>query len=148
MHRRDLLLALSALALASAARAEEHAATAGQNVDLAPIAIPIVSGGRVVNYVFLNIRINLTPAANIGNMRAHEPYFRDALIRAAHRTPFSRSDDFNSVDQPRLKAFLLQQVAAFAGPRAVQSIVIVSETPRRRLPSPRPPSAPLRPPLG
>ena len=148
MRRRDLFLALPFLALASAAGAEEHAATAGQNVDLAPVAIPIVADGRVVNYVFLNIRINLTPTANITALRAHEPYFRDALIRAAHRTPFSRTDDFNTVDQPRLKAFLLQQIVAFGGPRAVQSIVVVTETPRRRLPSPRPASAAPRPPVG
>lgn len=148
MRRRHFLLALPLLALATTAGAEEHAATAGQNVDLAPVAIPIVAGGRVVNYVFLNIRINLTPLANIGALRSHEPYFRDALIRAAHRTPFSRADDYNTVDQPRLKAFLMQQIVAFSGPRAVQSIVVVSETPRRRLPPPRPAAAPARPPLG
>ena len=142
MRRRYLLAVLPFAVLATAAAASEPHTTAGQNVDLSPMALPIVVDGRLVNYVFVNIRINLTATADIIALRAHEPYFRDILIRAGHRTPFTRADDYTRIDQARLKAVLMQAVVAFAGPRAVTSIVVVSETPRRRDGLPRPPSAP------
>ncbi|HUO12227.1 MAG TPA: hypothetical protein VMU37_05665, partial [Caulobacteraceae bacterium] len=106
MRRRALLAALP-LALA-ASRAFAEAKEAGQFVDLAPVAMPIVVDGRLVNYVFVYIRINLTPAAPLEAMRDKEPYFRDALVKIGHRTPFTRPDDYTKLDETRLKASLYQ----------------------------------------
>ncbi len=44
-----------------------------------------------MNYVFVIVRINLTTTANAAQLREKEPFFRDALVRAGHRTPFSQS---------------------------------------------------------
>ena len=147
MRRRDLVLALSAAGMASStlgsnARASgPPAPTAGQNLDMTTMALPIAVNGRLLNYIFVAIRINLTASADIIRLRAREPYFRDTLIRAAHRTPFTVATDYNRIDQVRLKAAVLQTVAAFGGPRAVSSVVVMSESPRHRVPIPRPPAA-------
>lgn len=110
----------------------------GQYVDLQPVGLPIVSERRLVNYVFVNIRINLTTAANAARLREKEPFFRDALVRAGHRTPFTNPADLSSVDVPRMTASLLRDVSAIAGPGQIRSIVVTSQAPRRRL---RPPKA-------
>ena len=139
MHRRDLIAALPLALAAGSALAQEK--EAGQFVDLAPVAMPIVVGGRLVNYVFVYIRINLTPAANLAALRDKEPYFRDALVKLGHRTPFTRPDDYTKLDEARLKAALFQASVAIAGPGAIASIQILPGGgpmhPRTALPKPQ-----------
>ena len=92
MNRRILIATLvlvSTMARSSLSAEEEkkeRKVDAGQYVELQPVGLPIVSGGRLVNYVFVYMRINLTSAANASRLREKEPFFRDAMVRAAHRT--------------------------------------------------------------
>jgi hypothetical protein len=126
MHRRALLASLPLVLIASAAFAEgdTHGA-AGQYVDLAPVALPIVAAGKVVNYVFVDVRIHLTPAADLAKWRDREPYFRDALVRLAHHSPFTVPTDYTKLDEARLKAELFQAAGAITGPGQVASIEIM-----------------------
>ncbi len=144
MCTRRTVLALGAVLLATPALAGEKPSEAGQYVDLSPVALPIVVDGRLINYVFVYIRINLTTGANSPRLREKEPYFRDALVRLAHRTPFTRYDDYTRIDQGKLKAALFAAAAAIAGPGTVKSIEIVSETPRVRTGLPKPKIAAIR----
>ncbi len=93
----------------------------------------------LVNYVFVTIRIQLTSQANAGKWRAREPYFRDALVRAGHRTPFTRADSYTSLDTVKLKAAMLREARAIAGAKDIAEITIVSQAPKRTagLPKPR-----------
>lgn len=110
----------------------------GQYVDLQPVGLPIVVDGRLVNYVFVNVRLNLAANANTTKWREKEPFFRDALVRAAHRTPFTRPDDYQKVDAARLAAVLMREAGAIAGEGVVRSAVVTSETSRYRVSTPRP----------
>jgi hypothetical protein len=124
MLRRALIASLPLLLAAGAAAADEtHAA--GQYVDLAPVALPVVAGRKLVNYVFVYLRINLTPGANLAQWRDREPYFRDALVKIAHRTPFGLPSDYSKLDEPRLKAALFQAASEITGPGQVASIEIL-----------------------
>jgi len=141
MHRRRLFAvpaaALAAvLAFAPAAPAAEKKTEVGQYVDLQPVGLPIVADGRLVNYVFVYVRLNLTSSANAAKLREREPYFRDALVRAAHRTPFTLVGDYGKVDVPRLTAALYREASAIAGPGMISSVVVTSQAPRRRVASP------------
>ena len=89
---------------------------AGQYVELQPVGLPIVAGGRLVNYVFVYVRINLTSSANASRLREKEPFFRDAMVRAAHRTPFTLASDLGKIDQARLIAAVTRDAIAIAGP--------------------------------
>jgi hypothetical protein len=141
MLRRTLIAALPALLAAETARAAEakKSQDVGQYVDLSPVAIPIVADGRLVNYVFVSVRILLTSSANAGKWRSREPFFRDALVRAAHRTPFTSSESYVVVDAERLKATMKREAIAIAGPKEVASVAILSQAPKRStgLPTPR-----------
>lgn len=145
MLRRAFLLAAPFALLAAGAHASEKKdkkaeKPGGQYVDLSPVALPIVAGGQVVNYVFVYVRVNLSPSADLMKLRSKEPFFRDALVRAGHRTPFTDPKDYFHVDETRLKATLLRDAVAIAG-RDVVSISIESQTPKRRTGVPKPPAA-------
>ena len=145
MSRRALILALPLVLLATSVQASgkpkegEGKAPGGQYVDLSPVALPIVVSGKVVNYVFVSVRIQLAALADTAKIRTREPYFRDALVRAGHRVPFTRADDYAQVDEMRLKASMLRDAIAIAGARDVKGVTILLQSPLKRsgLPSPR-----------
>ena len=141
---RKVLLVAAAFALtAPAALASEPpkaAVTTTPYVDITTIALPIVSEGRLLNYVFVQVRLNLTPTADSQKLREKEPYFRDALVRVAHRTPFTSKTDYMHVDEPALKAAIAREVVPLLGARNVASVQILSQQPKQRVGLPRPPA--------
>lgn len=145
MRRLALALALTVTSLAAAPlhAAEEAKKTGGQYVDLAPVALPVVLDGRVINYVFVSVRVNLRPSADAQKLQSKEPYFRDALVRAAHRAPFTRYDDYTQLDDAKLKASLYSDATAIAGPGQIASISIMQQQAKQHggLPKPRAPHA-------
>jgi len=140
MIRRALIAAAVTLAAGAAHASEpkkEGKGDVGQYVDLQPVGLPIVTRGQLVNYVFVYVRINLTNGANAARLREKEPFFRDALVRAGHRTPFTKPEDLGVVDAARLTAALGREAAAIAGPGQIRSVVVTSQAPRRRVRLPR-----------
>ena len=143
MLRRALLAAPLALVAAPAFAAggggekKEGKGDVGQYVDLQPVGLPIVAKGQLVNYVFVYIRLNLTNSANAAKLREREPYFRDALVRAAHRTPFTLMTDYSKIDETRLTAALFREVSAITGPGQIRSVAVTSQQPRRRMGRPQ-----------
>src|SRR5471032_1212179 len=86
---------------------------------MSPVALPIVVDGRLVNFVFVTMRLGLLPTGDIPRLRAKEPYYRDALVRAAYRTPFVRDDNYAAIDEEKMKAALLRGAAASAALRSL-----------------------------
>jgi hypothetical protein len=141
MRFRVLALALAAALASPALAAAPPPPTPTVLMD--PVAMPIVVDGKLVNYVFVTIRLRLSPNADPIKLRAMEPYFRDALVRAGHRTPFVRPDNYTTLDDVRLKAALLREAAAIAGPGMVASAQIIREQPKHVDGLPKP-AAPVR----
>jgi hypothetical protein len=137
---RRTLIALTVLAAATTAQAAppegKGPAGVGQYVDLQPVGLPIVVKGQLVNYVFVYIRLNLTAGADASALRDKEPYFRDALVRIAHRTPFTDPADYNRIDEARLTAAMMREAQAIAGASAIRSAVLTSQTPQHRIAAP------------
>ena len=139
MLRRTLIaaaVAVSALA-GSAHAAGSGPAQVGQYVDIQPVGLPIIVKGQLVNYVFVYVRLNLSAGADVSRQRNQEPYFRDALVRMAHRTPFTRPDDYNRIDEARLTAAMMREATAIAGPGTIRSVVVSSQAPQHRIATPR-----------
>jgi hypothetical protein len=139
MLRRAVLtlpLLLAPLTLHAAEAEKEKKGDVGQYVDLQPVGMPIVAKGELVNYVFVYVRLNLTNRADASKLRQQEPYFRDALVRAGHRTPFTLANDYSKIDVPRLTATLQREAVAIAGPGQIRSVVVTSQSPRRRVSQP------------
>lgn len=146
MLHRVMIAAVAALALswggvASAsgppAEKEDKSKEIGQYVDLQPIGLPIVVDRKIVNYIFVYVRINLTSAANTSKLREKEPYFRDALVRSGHRTPFTDPKDYNRIDIQKLTDTMKAEAIAITGPGQVKSVTVTSWSPRSKVPTPR-----------
>jgi len=144
MHRRALIaFAVAVCATTQASASEEKKdkkegkGDVGQYVDLQPVGLPIVLNGRLINYVFVYVRINLTSAANASKLREKEPFFRDALVRAGHRTPFTLPTDISKIDTVKLTTALARDAAVIAGPGQIRSVVVTSQAPRRRMSLPQ-----------
>ena len=143
MIRRRLMIAalpwlLLAARPAAAGEDDAHKPQVGQYVDLLPVGVPVVVDGQLVNYVFVNVRLNLAPGADTSRWRAKEPYFRDALVRASHETPFTLPGDLNQIDTARLTAALMRDASAITGRGVIRSVVVTHQAASRRA---RPPHA-------
>jgi hypothetical protein len=127
-----------AAVLASASRAAEPAKPDNdQSVLLSPIAVPVVVNGRIANYVFVTVKVLLTPNADAYALNDKEPYFRDALVRAAHRRPFfTLPNDYDHIDQGKLDAALFRDAQAIVGPGKILRVQVIDQTPQHNLPAP------------
>src|SRR3984885_5599992 len=86
-----------------------------QFVDVGPVALPVIQQGKLRNYVFVTVRLHLSPQADSETWRDKEPYFRDALVRAGHRTPFVIPGDWMKLDQAALKRSMSAEAIRIAG---------------------------------
>jgi len=138
--RSPVLILAAVLALASAqpVLAEGDAKVdADQSVKISPVALPVVVDGHLANYVFVTVKVLLNPGVNALALSDKEPYFRDALVRAAHRTPFMIKGDYNHIDEARLKTALYPEAVRIAGPGAVRGIEVLSQQAQHRVASQR-----------
>jgi hypothetical protein len=140
MSKRLLILAAPLLLLAGGAHAGEDKTPkeVGQYVDLQPVAMPIVVDRQLVNYVFVYVRVNLKSGVDVTKIRDREPFFRDALVRDAHRTPFIVPGDWRRIDEAKLIAAMTRDAAAITGPGIVASVVVTSQSPQKNVMPPRP----------
>lgn len=129
--RRFLLTAFAGLTLAAMpALAEEKKDQPDPSVKLASVGIPVFHGHTVSNYLFLSIRINLTDKANVAKFRDMEPYFRDVLVKASAKTSFAQASRDDLLDEPRFKAAMMVEFSKITGPGMIQSIEILSQSPK------------------
>ncbi len=142
MRRRDLL-SLGTLALAgSAATAAAASTSSGSDapasgagtirMNIGGVGLPIVADGRIRNYIFVTVALTLGSGKTPEQMRAKEPYFRDALTRAGHRTPFVLANDWTQIDTAAVCAAMMRVAPAISGPGSVTAAEVVLQMPRRR----------------
>ncbi|ATC32046.1 hypothetical protein CA606_06580 [Caulobacter vibrioides] len=135
------LAALASPALASEKKPEKKKEGGEQALDptykLGSMTIPIIANGRIVNYVFVAMTLKLTSGTEVESFKDKEPALRDAIVRAAYKTPFTRPDTWKEVDGPRLTSFVLGQCAVLFGKGKVASVEIVKQIPRQQLMPPK-----------
>ena len=133
--RLILFSAVTLLLMAPAEAAEKtdkkDDKSGGQFIDVSPVAAPIVLHGQLINYIFVTLRLDLSPRADAIRLRDKEPYFRDAFVRAAHRRPFVKPGDYTHLDEGALKAVMMAESARIAGPGIVTGVEIKSAQPKR-----------------
>lgn len=131
-------IACLALSPAGGAMAAEAKKASEQAVDMAPVGAPIIWHGRLVNYVFVTLRLNVRPGVDAAKVREKEPYFRDALVRLSQRVSLNLPHDLTRLDDAALKARMMAECARIVGPGQIVSVQVLSETPQRRegLPTP------------
>lgn len=136
MDRRTLIaagtVALTGGLPRPAAAASSDAPAAPASLSIAGLGLPVIDGGRLRNYVFVALRLELGAGKTMEQIKPKEAFFRDALVRAAHRTPFTVPGDWTRLDERALSAALVSASAAISGRGSVRRVEVVSQTPRRR----------------
>lgn len=138
---RFALMPLVLACLATPALASEEpkeSKSAGQYIDVSPVALPVIVNGRLINYVFVSVRLNLAPSADPVALRSKEPYFRDALVRVAYRTPFTDPKNYTRLNEAAIKAAMTREAARIIGPRLVSKVEITNSTAQKLRGLPRP----------
>lgn len=133
MRRRTLIAGSLALAgAASPAAAGPTGQAPPPALNISGVGLPVIDGGRIRNYVFVSLRLHLGAGKTPQQMRAKEPWFRDALVKAAHRTPFLVPGDWTRLDGEALQRSLLAACTQIAGRGAITRVEIIAQAPRRR----------------
>ena len=101
-------------------------------VNLQGVGLPVIAGGRIRNYVFVSIRLHLSGSATMEAVRAKDAHFRDALVKGAHRTPFTLADDWARLDPTALSRSLMAAATRIAGQGKVSRVEVLHQAPRRR----------------
>lgn len=151
--RRLLLAAVIAVAATPvwASDKKEKKEGEGQALDptykLGSMTIPIIVNGRIVNYIFVAMTLKLASGTEVESFKGKEPELRDAIVKAAYKTPFVRPDTWKEVDGPKLTGFVKKQCDALFGKGKVASVEIVKQIPRQQLMPPKPRTAPASRPV-
>jgi hypothetical protein len=111
---------------------------APQTMALEAVALPVIVDGRLINYVFCSIRLELYPNADGAKVRAKEEYFRDDLVRMGHRTPFTRKDDYTKIDDARVRAEIMRIAPGLVGPGVIRSAAVIRQTSQKLMTEPPP----------
>ena len=141
MHRRLIFQSLLALAFVPAtARAAPEAEKPPEEtwVTMTGVGLPIIVDGRVINHVFVELRLHVKAGQPLEAVRAKDAFMRDALVRAGHRTPFVLANDWNRINGRSLSTALMQIANQQVGAGTVTRVEIVRQTPRVRVRNPAP----------
>jgi hypothetical protein len=123
-----------ALAFAGTARAADPPPS-DPTLLMSPAPLPVTQGGRLVNYIFVTLRLICRPGSDMARIRTREPFFRDALIRRAARVSLAMPDGVH-IDPAKLKAAILQDAAPIAGPGVVIDVKIIKEQSKKAFVTP------------
>ncbi len=129
---RLALLALTLMLAAGPVLAAEQP-TKPQAFQIETVALPVIVNGKLLNYVFVSIRLDLMPEASASVVRDKEQFLRDDLVRVGHRTPFTRLDDYTRLDETKIKAELARFAKTVIPPGTIKSIVITRQVSQKLL---------------
>jgi len=133
---------LSALTLVETpALAAPAPGPAGSTLYMSTVGVPIISGGRLVNYILVRLSLNLKPGTDVSRMTEKEPYFREALVRLAYHTHLNPANSLNKVDPAVVSAKMLPLCQAVAGP-VVTGVEVKYQEPEKWLDPPASAAAP------
>lgn len=108
------------------AKEEEGPTTSSRSMDAPYLAVPVVREGRLVNYLFVSLRIEISPQVDLWRTRERAHFLRDALVRASHATDLADPQNNNALNETlALQVYRTAAIQAL-GERAVGPIQIVA----------------------
>jgi len=124
------LLAGLANAAGSSENAKEEESGGEQlssrSMDAPYLAVPVVREGRLVNYLFVSIRIEISPNVDLWRTRERAHFLRDALVRASHSADLADPANHNALNEARALDVYRAAAVQALGERAVRAVSIVA----------------------
>lgn len=97
-----------------------------RSMDAPYLAVPVVRDGQLVNYLFVSIRIEISPSVDLWRTRERAHFLRDALVRASHGNDLVDPSDNNILNEARAIAVYRAAAVQALGERAVSGVSIVA----------------------
>lgn len=104
----------------------EGAASSSRSMDAPYLAVPVVRDGRLVNYLFVSVRIEIAQGVDLWRTREQAHILRDALVRAGHRHALADPRDDNALNEARAIEVFQATAVEVLGQRAVRGVSIIS----------------------
>ena len=104
-------------------------AESARAIDVMNLVVPVVRDRRLVNYLFVNARIQIAPGADLWGAREKGHFLRDALLKAVHRQSVAdatRDDALNTPAAQTLVATVARQVLGVSSVRSVEIMSVSS----------------------
>jgi hypothetical protein len=108
------------------AKEEEGEQLSSRSMDAPYLAVPVVRDGRLVNYLFVSIRIQISPNVDLWQTRERAQFLRDALVRASHANNLADPNDNNALNETRAIEVYRAAAVQALGDRAVVGVSIVA----------------------
>lgn len=101
-------------------------------MDVMNLIVPVVREGRLVNYVFINARIQLAAGVDIWKARDKGHFLRDALLKAVHRQSIIDPTRDDAINTPAAQALIANVARQVLGANSVRSVEIMSTSSLRQ----------------
>lgn len=111
---------------AAATKGGEASTDASRSMDAPYLAVPVVRDGRLLNYLFVSIRIEIAPGVDVWRTREQAHFLRDALVRACHTNRLDDPNDPNHLNEARAIEVFRAAAIQTLGERAVGRISIIA----------------------
>ncbi len=105
---------------------EESPELSSRSMDAPYLAVPVVRNGQLVNYLFVSLRIQITPQVDLWRTRERAHFLRDALVRASHANDLADPNDANLLNEARAVAVYRAAAVQALGERAVGGVSVVA----------------------
>lgn len=111
-------------AWASAPEAKKEEATADRKVVAPNVVTPVVRDGKLVNYLFVTVEVELTDGANVMKLRDRTQFLRDSLLRATHRTALADPADDKRLNYAAAKPIFIAAANEALGAANIKKVNI------------------------
>ncbi|MCH7889230.1 MAG: hypothetical protein IIA00_08125 [Proteobacteria bacterium] len=93
-------------------------------VEIERLTAPFIRDGRFVQYVVLDVSLEVPSAAAESRVRQLVPRLRDAFLSELHRLARTRSTNQRLINVARVKARLLNRADGVLGPDVVNEVLV------------------------
>lgn len=127
-------LALPGLALAAKPPkdAQEKELNSARGMEVPSVPAPVFGDGKLYNYFFLNVRIEIAEGQDLVRTRERVHFVRDALIRALHKTSVAKPTTLDVLQEDVALAVIRAAAEEALGKKAVSGVEIVFAEPLHR----------------
>jgi hypothetical protein len=115
---------VAAPAAHAAGKAESAKADAERYIEADNVITPVLRNGRLANYLFVSVRVDLPDQGDIWRLRSRSHFLRDALLRATHRASLVDAADDRKLNQAAALAAFRAAAVEVLGANGVKSVSI------------------------
>lgn len=122
----SVLFSASVMPPAIAAGDSTSEPSSNKAIEFSGLVLPVERNGKLINYLFVNAMVTLSPKYDQWQVRETAHVYRDLILKAAHETPVGNPDKPMELDQAAFERLIRAVFDEKLGPGAVSAIQILA----------------------